>query len=57
MSRKKPTPPTPPPDKPPPGPKPDTLKIEGMGWEAAAKKSLTKKKPAGGWPKPGDEGK
>ena len=34
-----------------PGPKPDTLKIEGIGWEDAVKKSFTKKKPASGWPK------
>jgi hypothetical protein len=33
-----------------PGPKPDTLKIEGK-WQDAVKKSLTKKKPADGWPK------
>ena len=32
------------------GPKPDTLKIEG-NWQDAVKKSLEKKKPAGGWPK------
>lgn len=32
------------------GPKPDTLKIEG-DWEDAVKKTLEKKKPAGGWPK------
>ena len=32
------------------GPKPDTLRIEGE-WEDAVKKSLEKKKPAGGWPK------
>jgi hypothetical protein len=34
-----------------PGPKAETLKIEGMGWEQAVKKSFQKKKPAGGWPK------
>ena len=34
-----------------PGRNPDTLKIEGMGWEDAVKKSFTKKKPEGGWPK------
>jgi hypothetical protein len=34
-----------------PGPKPEMFKIEGMGWEDAVKKALTKKKPAGGWPK------
>jgi hypothetical protein len=33
-----------------PGPKPDTLKIEGK-WQDAVKKSLSKKKPAEGWPK------
>jgi hypothetical protein len=33
-----------------PGPKPDILKIEG-DWKEAVKKSLTKKKPAEGWPK------
>ena len=33
-----------------PGPKPETLKLEG-NWERAVKKSLSKKKPANGWPK------
>jgi len=33
-----------------PGPKPDVLKIKG-NWRDAVKKSLAKKKPAGGWPK------
>ena len=33
-----------------PGPKAETLKIEG-NWKDAVKKSLTKKKPPGGWPK------
>ncbi len=33
-----------------PGPKPETLKIEGK-WQDAVKKSLSKKKPAEGWPK------
>jgi hypothetical protein len=33
-----------------PGPKPDTLKL-GPDWQAAVKASLTKKKPAKGWPK------
>ena len=33
-----------------PGPKADTLKIRG-DWRDAVKQSLTKKKPAGGWPK------
>lgn len=41
---------TPKPPKSKPGPKPDTLKIEG-DWQDAMKKSLGKKKPAGGWPK------
>lgn len=36
--------------KPKPGPKPETIKING-DWQAAVKKSLAKKKPAGGWPK------
>jgi hypothetical protein len=36
------------------GPKPEVFKIEGMDWKAAAKKSLRKKKPAGGWPKTAD---
>ena len=31
------------------GPKPDTLKIEGK-WQDAIKVSLSKKKPAMGWP-------
>jgi len=34
----------------PRGPKPDTLKIEG-DWRDAVKTSLSKKKPAEGWPK------
>jgi len=33
------------------GPKPELFKIEGMTWKEAVKKSLQKKKPAGGWPK------
>jgi len=33
-----------------PGPKADILKIDG-DWKEAIKKSLTMKKPAGGWPK------
>jgi hypothetical protein len=33
-----------------PGPKPDALKIKG-NWRDAIKKSLSKKKPAEGWPK------
>jgi hypothetical protein len=32
------------------GPKPNMLKIDGK-WQDAVKKSLEKKKPAGGWPK------
>lgn len=32
------------------GPKPDLLKLEG-DWTDAVKKTLTKKKPVGGWPK------
>ena len=34
-----------------PGPEPETLKIEG-NWKDAVKKALSKKRPAGGWPKP-----
>jgi hypothetical protein len=34
----------------PRGPKPDLLKIDG-DWKKAVKKSLSKKKPATGWPK------
>jgi hypothetical protein len=33
-----------------PGPKADRLKLEG-NWRDAMKKSLSKKKPAQGWPK------
>jgi len=33
-----------------PGPKPETLKLDG-DWRQSVKKSLAKKKPAGGWPK------
>ena len=33
-----------------PGPKPEVLKIDG-NWQDAVKKSLSKKKPANGWPK------
>ena len=33
-----------------PGPKRETLRLEG-DWRDAIKKSLQKKKPAGGWPK------
>ena len=45
MAKKKPIP------KAKPGPKPDLYKIEGMTWQQAVKKSFTKKKPPGGWPK------
>jgi hypothetical protein len=34
----------------PRGPVPETLKIEGK-WQDAVKKSLSKRKPAEGWPK------
>jgi hypothetical protein len=34
-----------------PGPKPETLKIEG-DYRDAIKTALSKKRPAGGWPKP-----
>ena len=37
--------------KPKPGPSPEVLKIDGS-WQDAMKQSLTKKKPATGWPKP-----
>jgi hypothetical protein len=33
------------------GPKPDILKIEGVNWKEAIKKSFEKKKPPEGWPK------
>jgi hypothetical protein len=36
-----------------PGASPELFKIEGMTWHDAIKKSLTKKKPPGGWPKMG----
>jgi hypothetical protein len=36
-----------------PGPAPELFKIEGMSWQDAIKKSLTKEKPPGGWPKMG----
>ncbi len=32
------------------GPEADRLKLKG-DWKTAVKKSLSKKKPAGGWPK------
>lgn len=52
---KKPTPPADPPAKPtPPGPVPDTLRLEG-DWQANVAKSLTKRKPPEGWPKPDDD--
>jgi hypothetical protein len=34
------------------GPKPEVLKIEDIDWKDAIKKSLEKKPPAEGWPKP-----
>jgi hypothetical protein len=33
------------------GPKPEILKIEGVKWKDAIKKSFQKDKPASGWPK------
>lgn len=33
------------------GPKPEILKIRGLDWEEAVKRSLQKKKPSDGWPK------
>jgi hypothetical protein len=33
------------------GPKPQILRIEGMDWKEAIKKSFQKQRPAGGWPK------
>jgi hypothetical protein len=38
------------PAKPKPDPAAQTLKLEG-DWQANIKKAMTKKKPAGGWPK------
>jgi len=35
-----------------PGPKPEVLKIEGMNWKEAIKKSFQKQKPPEGWPQP-----
>jgi hypothetical protein len=35
----------------PPGPKPEALVIEG-DWKDAMRKLVSKKRPAGGWPKP-----
>ena len=37
--------------KPKPGPVPETLKLSG-NWQDNVKRSLQKKKPASGWPKP-----
>lgn len=37
---------------PKPGPKPDTLKIEGLSWQDAIRKALAKPRPQSGWPKP-----
>ena len=34
----------------PPGPAPEVLKIEG-NWKDAMRKLISKKRPAGGWPK------
>jgi len=34
-----------------PGPAPELFKIDGETFASAVKKSLAKKKPAGGWPK------
>ena len=46
-----------------PGPKPETLKIEGIDWEEAMKRALQVKRPSEGWPeevkkprKPGKKG-
>jgi hypothetical protein len=33
------------------GPKPELLKIRGLGWKEAVKRSFQKKKPPDGWPK------
>jgi hypothetical protein len=35
-----------------PGPKPDFLKIEGVNWKDAIKRSFQKQHPLGGFPKP-----
>jgi hypothetical protein len=35
-----------------PGPEPERLKIEG-DWEEAVKRTLAKKRPPDGWPRPG----
>lgn len=34
------------------GPEPERLKIEGMTWQQAIKKALSKPRPPEGWPKP-----
>jgi hypothetical protein len=34
------------------GPEPEILRIEGIDWKDAVKKSLEKKPPLEGWPKP-----
>lgn len=34
------------------GPKPETIKAEGVDWEQAIDHALHKPKPKGGWPKP-----
>jgi hypothetical protein len=33
------------------GPKPEVLKIKGVDWKEAVKRSFEKKKPQDGWPK------
>ena len=38
------------------GPKPEVLVLPGP-WEAAVAKSLKKKRPEGGWPKPPKKGR
>ena len=35
-----------------PGPRPEILRIEGINWKDAVKKSFEKQKPVEGWPKP-----
>ena len=39
------------------GPQPDTLKIEGMTWQEAIKKALSKPRPPEGWGKPAKSSK
>jgi len=38
----------------PPGPKPEVLKIEG-NWKDAMRKLISRKRPADGWPKQGEQ--